>query len=221
MDVLYEESAVNQKSVKAARTYKIVNVFSWIALILGIIFLMIFIPNLLTSFSKAQPSENITAEQIAEAIGMARSWALLAGMQVVFFGLTWFFLYSLKKRINISYDYTFVSGEIRVAKVFNVNKRKFLHRIQAEEILQLGDVEAESYDRLKADPTTKQIVLTPNSVPAEGKFFMYMLAGGGNGRKLYILECREEFLVNILKFVKRGTLASDYVSQEKKASQGK
>lgn len=33
---------------------------------------------------------------------------------------------------------------------------------------------------------------------------------------MYILECREELLINILKFVKRGILESDYVMQEKK-----
>lgn len=220
MDVLYEESAVGQKSAKSAKIYKVVNIFSWIALILGVIFLMIFIPNLVASFSKAQPSGEISAEQIAEAVAMARGWAFMSGMQVVFFALLWFFLYSLKKRINVSYDYTFVSGELRIAKVFNINRRKFLYRIQAEEIMQLGDVENSSYDRLKSDPSTKQVILTPNTEPSDGKFFMYLLANAG-GKKLLILECREELLVNILKFVKRGTLESDYVSQEKKKEQRK
>ena len=221
MDVLYEESAVNQKQAKASKTYKVLNVISWIVLILGIICLLIFIPNILTSFSKAQPTEDITAEQIAEPIGFARSWAFLSGTQMVFFGLLWFFLYSMKKRVNVSYDYTFVSGELRIAKVFNINRRKLVVRIDSAEILQLGDVDNDSYDRLRADPGVKQEIVTPNPEPAEGKFFLYVLVGGNNGRKMYILECREELLVNILKFVKRGTLEPDYVMQEKKKAQGK
>lgn len=222
MDVLYEESAVSQKAARSAKIYRLLSVLSWIALILGVIFLMIFLPNLIASFSKAEPSGDVTAEQIAEAIAMSRGLAFITGMQVVFFALLWGFLYSLKKRINVSYDYTFVSGELRIAKVFNINKRKFLYRFQPEDIMQLGDVENASYDRLKSDPSTKQVLLTPNTEPSEGKFFMYMLASGGNGgKKLYILECREELLVNILKFVKRGTLESDYVSQEKKKAQGR
>ena len=218
MDVLYEESAVNQKQAKASKTYKVLNVISWIVLILGIICLLIFIPNILTSFSKAQPTEDITA---AEAIAYARSWAFLSGSQMVFFGLLWFFLYSMKKRVNVSYDYTFVSGELRIAKVFNINRRKLVVRIDSAEILQLGDVDNESYDRLRADPGVKQEIVTPNPEPADGKFFLYVLVGGNNGRKMYILECREELLVNILKFVKRGTLEPDYVMQEKKKAQGK
>ena len=221
MDVLYEESAVNAKAVKDAKKYKVVNVISWISLFIGLLFALILVPNLIASFSKAQPTEDITAEQIQEAIMAARSLALFSGMQVVFFGLLWFFLFSLKKRINVSYDYTFVSGELRIAKVFNINKRKFLYKIQSGEILQLGDVENDSYDRLTNDPATKRILLTPNGEPAEGKFFMYILTGESSGKKLYILECREELLVNMLRFVKRGTLESDYVSQEKKKAQGK
>ena len=50
---------------------------------------------------------------------------------------------------------------------------------------------------------------------------MYIQTGESSRKKLYIMECREELLVNMLRFVKRGTLESDYVSQEKKKAQGK
>ena len=127
----------------------------------------------------------------------------------------WFVLYKLKNRFNVSYDYAFVSGELRIAKVINVNKRKLVARIQAEDIIQLGDVDNTAFDTLRADPNTKTVFCTSNNEAAEGKFFMYILAAN-DGKKLYVLECREELLVNILKFVKRTTLESDYVSQEKK-----
>lgn len=131
MDVLYEESAVNARCRKMeGKKYKVVNIISWIALVLGVIFLMIFIPNIIASFSKAEPTEDFTAEQIQEAIMSARGMAVFCGMQVIFFGLMWFLLFTLKKRINVSFDYTFVSGELRIAKVFNINRRKFLYKIQ-------------------------------------------------------------------------------------------
>lgn len=82
-------------------------------------------------------------------------------------------------------------------------------------------MENESYDRLRSDPSTKQVLFTPNAEPAEGKFFLYILVGESGVKKLYILECREELLVNILRFVKRGILESDYVIQEKKQQQSK
>lgn len=224
MDVLYEESAVNAKAVKDAKKYKVVNLISWvvmgIALICALLFFTWCLPNFLVS-PNSPPPENVSAEEWKQQILGGRSVGIFVILQFVFLGLLWFFLFSLKKRINVSYDYTFVSGELRIAKVFNINKRKFLYKIQSEEILQLGDVENDSYDRLTNDPATKRILLTPNGEPAEGKFFMYILTGESSGKKLYILECREELLVNMLRFVKRGTLESDYVSQEKKKAQGK
>ena len=44
---------------------------------------------------------------------------------------------------------------------------------------------------------------------------MYILAEY-NGKKLFILECREALLMNIMKFAKRTTLDHDYVMQDKK-----
>ncbi|MFQ7076697.1 MAG: hypothetical protein ACLRSW_01405 [Christensenellaceae bacterium] len=104
MDVLYEESAVNAKAVKDAKKYKVVNFISWISL-LSACFCSDPVPNLIASFSKAQPTEDIGGA-LGRNYGRA---ALFFGMQVVFFGLLWFFFF-LKKRINVSYDYTFVSG---------------------------------------------------------------------------------------------------------------
>jgi hypothetical protein len=127
----------------------------------------------------------------------------------------WFVLFKLKNRYNVSYDYSFVSGELRIARVINISKRKLLVRIQAEDILQLGDVDNSSFEGLRADPNTKTVICTSNEVAGEGKFFMYILVSD-NGKKLYVLECRELLLMHILKFVKRTTLESDYVSQERK-----
>ena len=85
-------------------------------------------------------------------------------------------------------------------------------------MLQIGDVDSTSYDRLRSDPSTKNVICTSNDEASEGKFFMYILANY-NGKKLFVLECREEMLVNIMKIAKRSVLDRDYVSQEKKKAQ--
>ena len=56
----------------------------------------------------------------------------------------------MKNRFNVSYDYAFVSGELRIARVVNVNKRKLVARIQSDDIIQLGDVENTAFDGLRA-----------------------------------------------------------------------
>jgi hypothetical protein len=116
---------------------------------------------------------------------------------------------------NVSYDYCFVSGELRISKVINVNRRKLMARLTTDEMIQIGDVENPSFDRFRSDPTSKTVVCTSNVESTDGKFFMYILAEY-NGKKLFVLECREELLMHILKFARRGTLESDYVMQEKK-----
>lgn len=195
MDVLYEESSLPKNGKKGAMIYKICQLASWFFYVFGGI-LAVF--GLLTAISIPNLIFNL----------------LLAASQIGFgFLLGW-----VKKRFNVSYDYCFVSGELRISKVININKRKVVARFETDDMLQIGDVDSTSYDRLRSDPSTKNVICTSNDEASEGKFFMYILANY-NGKKLFVLECREEMLVNIMKIAKRSVLDRDYVSQEKKKAQ--
>ena len=210
MDVLYEESAVNANAAKGEKRYKILNLFTWFFGVLALIFAILFVIGLV-SFLMAMSA--MKAEDRAAAIGSL----IFYFMMITLFGGPWLACFLMKRKINVSFDYTFVSGELRISKVFNVNRRKFLYRIDAESIQKMGDVDSPSFDRVISDPSVKKIVCTPNAEPSGGKFFLYIVTSESGGRRVYILECREELLINILKFVKRGILESDYVMQEKKA----
>lgn len=208
MDAYYEESAVNNNAKKGEKRYKIVHVFSMIALVIAIICL-VFCINCIP-----YKPEDPTEDQI-KAYEASKFLFGFIGAQGVFFLALWFLLFKIKTRINVSYDYVFVSGELRISKVFNINRRKLVARIDCAEMLQVGDMDNPSYERLRSDPSTKEVVCTSNTETSDGKFFMYILANV-DGKKLYVLECRELLLMNILKFARRGTLESDYVMQEKK-----
>ncbi len=195
MDVFYEESSIAKNSKKGARKYKIINAFSYI-------FLFIWIVLLISTILQIPLWGNV----------------IFFGLQTLFFFGVWYLLCRWKMTCNVSYDYVFVSGELRISKVFNINKRRLVVRINCEDMQQIGDVENGSYERLATTPQTKEIICTSNVVADEGKFFMYILVND-NGRKLYVLECREMLLMNILKFARRGVLESDYVMQEKKQKQ--
>ena len=210
MDVLYEESAVNANAAKGEKRYKILNLFTWFFGVLALIFAILFVIGLV-SFLMAMSA--IKAEDRATAIGSL----IFYFMMITLFGGPWLACFLMKRKLNVSFDYTFVSGELRISKVFNVNRRKFLYRIDAESIQKMGDADTPSFDRVISDPSVKKIVCTPNAEPSGGKFFLYIVTSESGGRRVYILECREELLINILKFVKRGILESDYVMQEKKA----
>ena len=192
MDVFYEESSIAQNATSGARKYQILNILSQVFLWVGII---------LTLFAFNIPFNLLVL------------WFLFVATFFVF----WFVLRRWKMNFNVSYDYCFVSGELRISKVVNVNRRKLVARFTTEEMIQIGDIDNPSFDRFRSDPTSKMVVCTSNVEATEGKFFMYILAEY-NGKKLFVLECREELLMHILKFAKRGTLESDYVMQEKKKS---
>lgn len=190
MDVFYEESSIADNSAKESRRYKVFNVLSIVFLAIGIfgLLMILYVPTSLIVL-----------------------WLLMCAW---FFGC-WFVFRKIKMRFNVSYDYAFVSGELRIARVFNVNKRRLVVKMDCADMIQIGDVDNPSFERLSTDPNTKTVFCTSNVTAREDKFFMYILTQD-NGRKLYVLECREDLLVNILKFVKRSVLESDYVSQEKK-----
>lgn len=192
MEVFYEESAANHKADKSKRKYLILSVFAGIFLVCACFMLFFFVMSI-------------------PDIGYMLFFAPPA---LMFFGF-WFVFYKWKSTVNVSYDYCFVSGELRIARVHNVKKRKAVARFDCADIIQFGDMDSPSYDRLKSDPTTKSVICTSNYEAAEGKFFMYILAQY-NGKKLFVLECTENLLMNILKFVKRSALDRDYVMQEKK-----
>ncbi len=192
MDVFYEESAAPSNAKSESRKYKTIQIMSYILLIFGF---------LLTVFGCG--------------VLKVKEFLIWFVTFCLWFFLSGFFLWRFKNRYNASYDYAFVSGELRIARVININKRKPIARLQPDDMLQIGDVENTAFENLRADPNVKMVYCTPNREPTEGKFFMYILAAD-NGKKLFVLECKEELLANIMKFVKRTTLENDYVPQDKK-----
>lgn len=203
MDVFYEESAVAKNTGKQARRWKILNILSYVALCLMIILaynMIMFIPI-------GTPEQKGYMEALSLFLFFTMNFLLMAGF--------WVFLFTWKRRTNVAYDYVFVSGELRITKVFHNHKRKLLTRFESENIMQIGDADSNSYDRLCKDPNVKQVICTSNDIAADGKFFMYILIND-DGKKLYVLECRETMLMHIMRFAKRSALATDYVMQDKK-----
>lgn len=202
MDAFYEESAVDSNSAKSIKKYRILQIISTACLVIAIMLFIFFIFNIPFGGS-------------GEEVASMRFFFGFCGVQSAMFFLAWFLLRKWKLRYNVSYDYCFVSGELRISKVFNINRRKLIARIDCSEMIQVGDIDNPSYERFKSDPTVKEVICTPNFEAGEGKFFMYVLAQY-NGKKLFVLECRELLLMNIMKFAKRTVLESDYVMQDKK-----
>ena len=214
MEAFYEESATNRNAEKGEKIYKILHYISWAILILAIFSLLFTGRNV-----PIRPKEGVeNYEQAINSYLARRSLCMLLLAITIFLIAVWIVLMYVKRRVNVSYDYIFVSGDLRIAKVFNINRRKLAVRINCEDIMQIGDVDNSSYERLASAPDVKPVFLTQNQEPGEDKFFMYILVNNG-GKMLYVLECRENLLINIMKFTRRSALESDYVMQERKKKQ--
>lgn len=192
MEGLYEECAKPNNEVSCSKKYTTIHIFSQIFLWLAIIMLFagIFI----------FPTTVI--------------WFFL--IECVFFVVLWLLFNKWKSGVNVSYDYCLLSeGELRISRVINVDSRKLVVKFQCEDILQIGDIDNGNYERLSSDPNTKTEICTPNDTPSDDKFFMYILVEN-EGKKLYVLECREKLLLYIMQYANRSALEREYVKQEKK-----
>ena len=105
-----------------------------------------------------------------------------------------------RRRYNVSFDYTFVEDELRISKVFNGKKRKYLRTLKADQMLKIGSCAKESFVRTQAGMSKKQILrMTPNEEPAEGKEFFYILYSSSIEKVLVIIEARREILEYLVR----------------------
>lgn len=180
----YEESAISTRERSERRTYQVFHIASIVVLVIAafyLLFLMTYIPSVLSS---------------EEMGGAAKAINIIVMLLPVLSLVGFFFLFRyMKRRNNVSYDYTFVEDELRVTKVFNGKARKHLRTFKADQILKIGYVESASFDRTIAGMQGKKpVLLTPNREPAEGKMFIYLLHSSSVEKKVYVLECRKELL---------------------------
>ncbi len=190
-EVFYEESSKIQKE-KSAKTkytiFKIMAVVSWV--LLGIwVYLVIFtIP-----FGEGNVLLNII-------------FALLPAASFIASGII---LGKFKNKFYVDYDYTFVTGELRISKVIKEIKRKPVMRFSTYNIEKIGKYGSETYSSYESMQGVKRVVLTSNVTPAEGKDFYYMVVNQEE-KKLLILECTETLIVNILKFSNKSIVEKDF-----------
>ena len=185
----YEESAVSRK---AAKEEKLCNGFLIAAIVL-IAFTCLYVFLLYPVLFEVWTKEGLTTfVRIFNTVTWA-SFPLLGIALSVFFLL-------FKRRYNVSFDYTFVEDELRISKVFNGKKRKYLRTLKADQMLKIGSCAKESFVRTQAGMGKKQILrMTPNEEPAEGKEFFYILYSSSIEKVLVIIEARREILEYLVR----------------------
>ncbi len=194
-DAFYEESAISKNSASETKKYTVFRIVSYVFFALTGISLLLFfylLPMILAETSGAGRTFSII------------QWVLPA---VTFLASAIVFM-RMKFRYNLSFDYTFVEDELRISKVFNGKKRKYLFKMKSDTVLKIGLCERESFERTLAGHPNKPIYLTPNRYeePAEGKMFVYVVHSDPACKNIYILECREMLLEHLVQAVGRNKL---------------
>lgn len=200
-EVFYEESATTQNEKSAARKYNLCKILSIVFYVVSVIYLFITIdqlPGIIKAFQ-----ENPYALYIILNI-------LYLIFPFLIFFFSGFFLGKLKNKFYVDYDYTFVSGSVRVSKVIKNSKRKFILKFDYDTIEKIGKYGSDTYDKYEKTPGIKKIILTSNTEPSDGKDFYYIVVNHEDAKKLLIFECSEIFIVNILKFANRLVIEKDF-----------
>lgn len=190
-EVFYEETANIEKYSSARTKYNILSIISLVSFALAIIFAMLVY--MFFDWSKG----NVLVSVIVILVILI----LLIGLGI--------FVGFLKNKFCVEYDYTFISGEIRVAKVVKNIKRRSLTSFDCSDILKIGVYNSEEYKKIKSDSSIDEKILSSNENAQDNKGFYYILVGKNGTKTIYIFECTKTFLLNVIRFSNKNVLDKD------------
>ena len=193
-DVFYEESATMQNTGAAKTKYYICKTLSIISYVIAITWLIV---TLITFPLEGNVLINILFAAIPFALFLASG--ILIG--------------KLKDKFYVDYDYTFVTGSVRFSKVIKNVKRKNIIVSDTGNVEKIGRYGSDTFERYVAMPNKKQMVLTSNTETSPGKDFYYMVVNTNGQKYLFVIECTETFLSNILKFSNRTVFDDEFFAK--------
>lgn len=197
-EIFYEESVSQHDRGPARRRYILFTVFGILCIIMAVALLINFIWT---------PYYDNEAEQVIEGAALS---LVINGILIVVMIAGAVLLLVKRHNFYVSYDYTFISGELRIGKVYHGRKRKPLYRIGDDKLIVMGRVDSPTYRKLKASPDVKEDVLTPNTEAEEDKEFFYICAMTNVGKRILVLECRTALLSAILRYTRKNLLESEF-----------
>lgn len=178
-EVLYEESA-NPSNLKFQKVIFIIyTVLIWLFGILDVLVLFFFPTNYV--------------------VDMIVTLVFFTGSGVLF----WF----LRRKIYYCVDLVFVTGQTRIIKVIHFKFRKRIIFFDYNEVIQVGRIGSESFEKIYSVPKLKKVYATPNRYIENG-FYVYLSQDGTE--TLVLLECKEDYLVNLVNFAGRKIIEKDY-----------
>lgn len=191
-EFFYEESSLIQNEKKAKRKYNIFKTCSIISYILMFFWFFMF----------------FYFYDIKNFYFLAFMFSVL--MPIAFFCMCGIVLGRFKNKMYVDYDYTFVTGSVRIFKVINKIKRKKVIVFETSNIIKMGKYGSDSYIQLEKMPNQKKLILTNNTTPSENKDFYYLYVNADVGKRLLIFDCTEFFMATVLRYSNKTILEKDF-----------
>ncbi len=192
MELFYEESAVVNNEKSASTKYNVFKIISIISYVLcALWFMLVFIA---FDWGSGNTILNI----------------VFVLVPLLMFFVSGLIFSKFKNKMYVDYDYTLVSGSIRVSKVIKNIKRKFVVKFDASNIEKIGTYGSGTFEKYDKMPGTTKLTLTSNYTATDNKKFYYIVAVINGDRTLMIFECTELFIVNILKFSNKMVLEEEF-----------
>ncbi len=184
-DVFYEESTTLNNEKSENKKYGLIKFAAMIT-----IFIAVFWAYLVIFFLDLRSIFNILF------------FGVLPIVIFIFLGL---YLGKIKDKFSVVYDYTFITGSVRISKVIRGVKRKSVINFECSEIEKMGKIDTDSYNSYLSQVNNGLdfIRATINVEPSYNKAFYYVVVNAMSKKTLIVLECSKEFIVNVLKFSKR------------------
>lgn len=195
-EIFYEETANVQHIGSAKTKYAVLNIFSIIFYVLAVLwFVLLFC---FFEFGKGNIFINLLVAFVPLII-------------FIFFGV---FLGILKEKYYMDFDYTFISGSIRISSIVKNTKRRTVIKFECSSIEKMGNFESGTFNKYNINKNIKKKILTLNIYPADNKKFYYLVVNLNNEKYLLILECTETFINNIIKFTNRTILEDGFLKNK-------
>lgn len=128
-------------------------------------------------------------------------------LSIIFLTLSLVAFWILRRKIYYCVDLVFITGQTRIIKVVNYKFRRKMMVFDYVDVIQVGKIGSESFEKIYATPKLKKVYATPNKYISEG-YYVYLAQEGVN--YLVILECKEDYLINLVNFAGRKIIEKDY-----------
>lgn len=130
---------------------------------------------------------------------------VMAVFSLLFGTLTFF----IKRRLLPYYDYTYISGEVRIIKVINGKHRKKVLFFDCKDVYLLGKTDSESFQKLYATPGIKKIIAAPDKFNTDKQLFYVGVKTGGENY-IAVMQCEEKFIAFVAAIAGKNAVEKDY-----------